>query len=105
LTSDSDAIGAFYNSLNLEKHKLSIQNSPILFLNWINREFMEAIRIKAYTKTRKQIKSIEDFLTKEGIEFEVIDKEEVLEFFNELESSLGQVKKIQEGKLKKEKAS
>jgi len=70
-----------------------------------NREFMEAIRIKAYTKTRKQIKSIEDFLTKEGIEFEVIDKEEVLEFFNELESSLGQVKKIQEGKLKKEKAS
>jgi len=45
-----------------------------------NREFMEAIRIKAYTKTRKQIKSIEDFLTKEGIEFEVIDKEDVLEF-------------------------
>jgi excinuclease UvrABC nuclease subunit len=66
---------------------------------------MEAIRIKAYTKTRKQMKSIEDFLTKEGIEFEVIDKEDVLEFFNELESSLGQVKEIQEGKLRKEKAS
>lgn len=66
---------------------------------------MEAIRIKAYTKTKKQIKSIEDFLTKEGIEFEVINKEEVIEFFNELESSLGQVKKIQEGKLKKEKVS
>lgn len=65
---------------------------------------MEAIRIKAYPKTKKQIKTIADFLNKEGIEFELVEKKDFLEFLNEMESSLCQVKKIQEGELKKERA-
>tara|TARA_R110000850_G_scaffold22417_4_gene66186 strand:- start:17714 stop:17824 length:111 start_codon:yes stop_codon:yes gene_type:complete len=35
---------------------------------------MEAIRIKAYPKNKTQIKSIADFLSKEGIEFEMVEK-------------------------------
>ncbi len=65
---------------------------------------MEAIRIKAYPKNKTQIKSIADFLSKEGIEFEMIEKEEFLEFLGEIESSLSQVKKIQKGEMKKESA-
>jgi len=65
---------------------------------------METIRIKAYPKNKTQIKSITDFLSKEGIEFKMVDKEEFLDFSEELESSLLQAKKIQKGELKKEKA-
>lgn len=65
---------------------------------------METIRIKAYPKNKTQIKSITDFLSKEGIEFKMVDKEEFLDFSEELESSLVQAKKIQKGELKKEKA-
>jgi hypothetical protein len=43
-------------------------------------------------------------LSKEGIEFKMVDKEEFLDFSEELESSLVQVTKIQKGELKKEKA-
>lgn len=65
---------------------------------------MDAVRIKAYPKNKKQVKSIADFLTKEGIEFELVEKQDVIEFISEIESSLKQVKKIQEGKQKKELA-
>lgn len=65
---------------------------------------MEAVRIKAYPKNKKQVKSIADFLTKEGIEFELIEKQDVIEFISEIESSLKQVKQIQEGNQKKELA-
>ncbi len=65
---------------------------------------METIRIKAYPKNKKQIKSIADFLNKEGIEFEMVEKDDYLEFLNELESSLSQVKEIQQGNMKKERA-
>lgn len=69
-----------------------------------NLETMEALRIKAYPKNKKQIKTIADFLSKEGIEFEMVEKGDFLEFLNELESSLDQVKKIQQGEMKKERA-
>ena len=65
---------------------------------------MEALRIKAYPKNKKQIQSIADFFKKEGIEFELLEKEEFLEFISEVESSLGQVKQIRQGKQKKELA-
>ncbi|MEB2775035.1 hypothetical protein SYJ56_06940 [Algoriphagus sp. D3-2-R+10] len=65
---------------------------------------METLRIKAYPKNKKQIKLIADFFNKEGIEFDMVKKEEFLEFMDELESSLNQVQKIQKGELKKEKA-
>lgn len=39
---------------------------------------MEVIRIKAYPKNKSEIKSIADFLNKEGIEFEIDANEEVL---------------------------
>jgi hypothetical protein len=65
---------------------------------------METIRIKAYPKNKTQIKSITDFLSKEEIEFKMVDKEEFLDFSEQLESSLLQATKIQKGELKKEKA-
>jgi uncharacterized protein (DUF2164 family) len=65
---------------------------------------MKTLRIKAYPKNKKQIQSIADFLKKEGIEFELVEKEEFLEFISEVESSLGQVKNIQQGKQRKELA-
>lgn len=65
---------------------------------------METLRIKAYPKNKKQIQSIADFLNKEGIEFELVEKEDFLDFISEMESSLSQVKKIQLGELKKEHA-
>ncbi|MBN7810998.1 hypothetical protein J0A68_08530 [Algoriphagus sp. H41] len=65
---------------------------------------METLRIKAYPKNKKQIKSIEDFLSKEGIEFELVEKEEFLEFLGEIGSSLSQVKQIQDGNSKKQTA-
>ena len=65
---------------------------------------MEAIRIKAYPKNKKQIQSISEFLNKEGIEFELVEKEDFIEFLNEIKSSLSQVKQIHEGKIKKERA-
>ena len=39
---------------------------------------MKTLRIKAYPKNKKQIQSIADFLKKEGIEFELVEKEEFL---------------------------
>ncbi|WP_035464124.1 hypothetical protein [Algoriphagus vanfongensis] len=39
---------------------------------------MEAIRIKAFPKSKSQIQAIADFLSKEGIEFEMDKNEEVL---------------------------
>ncbi|MFN3760191.1 MAG: hypothetical protein ACK4SF_13355 [Algoriphagus aquaeductus] len=65
---------------------------------------MKPLRIKAYPKNKQQIQSIADFLKKEGIEFELVEKEEFLEFISEVKSSLGQIKQIQEGKQKKELA-
>lgn len=65
---------------------------------------MKTLRIKAYPKNKQQIQSIADFLKKEGIEFELVEKEEFLEFISEVKSSLGQIKQIQEGKQKKEPA-
>jgi hypothetical protein len=65
---------------------------------------MEAIRIKAYPKNKKQIQSISEFLKKEGIAFELVEKEDFLEFISEIESSLNQVKQIKLGKQKKELA-
>ncbi|GAB2488014.1 hypothetical protein GCM10027164_16620 [Algoriphagus taiwanensis] len=65
---------------------------------------MEALRIKAYPKSKKQIQSIADFLKKEGIEFELVEKEDFLDFISEMESSLVQVKQIKLGKQKKELA-
>jgi hypothetical protein len=65
---------------------------------------METIRIKAYSKNKTQIKSNTDFLSQEEIGFKMVDKEEFLDFSDELESSLVQAKKIQQGELKKEKA-
>ncbi|MFL0685742.1 MAG: hypothetical protein ACJLTB_21480 [Algoriphagus aquaeductus] len=62
---------------------------------------MKTLRIKAYPKNKQQIQSIADFLKKEGIEFELVEKEEFLEFISEVKSSLGQIKQIQEGKQKK----
>lgn len=60
---------------------------------------METLRIKAYPKNKNQIKSIADFLSREGIEFEIVEKEEFLVFEEELESSLVQAEKIEKGGL------
>ncbi|MFN3999302.1 hypothetical protein [Algoriphagus sp.] len=65
---------------------------------------MEAIRIKAYPKNKKQIQSISEFFCQEGIEFELVEKEDFVKFLNEIESSLSQIKQMQEGKIKKERA-
>lgn len=65
---------------------------------------MKAIKIKAFPKNRSQLKTLEDFLTKEGIDFELVDQAEFVNFLTEVEESLGQVKKIQKGEIKKQKA-
>jgi len=65
---------------------------------------MKAIKIKAFPKNRSQLKTLEDFLTKEGIDFELVDQAEFVNFLSEVEESLGQVKKIQKGEIKKQKA-
>lgn len=65
---------------------------------------MKAIRIKAFPKNKSQLKTIEDFLNKEGIDFELVDQSEFVSFLNELEGSLNQVRKIQKGEINKEKA-
>lgn len=65
---------------------------------------MKAIRIKAFPKNKSQLKTIEEFLTKEGIDFELVDQAEFESFLNELEGSLSQVRKIQKGEINKEKA-
>jgi len=46
---------------------------------------METLRIKAYPKNKTQIKSITDFLSKEGIAFEMVEKEEFLDFIYDME--------------------
>ncbi|WP_338230183.1 hypothetical protein [Algoriphagus taiwanensis] len=43
-------------------------------------------------------------MKKEGIEFELVEKEDFLDFISEMESSLVQVKQIKLGKQKKELA-
>lgn len=65
---------------------------------------MKAIKIKAFPKNRSQLKTLEDFLTKEGIDFELVDQAEFVNFLTEVEESIGQVKKIQKGEIKKQKA-
>lgn len=65
---------------------------------------MKAIRIKAFPKNKSQVKTIEEFLIKEGIEFELVDQAEFASFLTEVEGSLNQVRKIQKGEINKEKA-
>lgn len=65
---------------------------------------MKAIRIKAFPKNKSQIKTIEEFLTKEGIDFELVDQAEFESFLTEVEGSLNQVRKIHKGEINKEKA-
>jgi len=65
---------------------------------------MKAIRIKAFPKNKSQLKTIEEFLTKEGIDFELVDQAEFESLLTELEGSLSQVGKIQKGEINKEKA-
>lgn len=65
---------------------------------------MKAIRIKAFPKNKSQLKTIEEFLTKEGIDFELVDQAEFVSFLTEMEGSLGQIKKIQSEEIKKERA-
>ena len=65
---------------------------------------MKAIRITAFLKNKSQLKSIEEFLTKEGIDFELVDQTEFVSFLTEVGGSLSQVRKIQKGEINKEKA-
>ena len=65
---------------------------------------MKAIRIKAFPKNKYQLKTIEEFFNKEGIDFELVDQTEFVSFLTEVEGSLSQVSKIQKGEIDKEKA-